>query len=285
MIKRILVALDPDGDTPVATHYAIDLAKRFGAEVTGLAVIDTRHIAAEVGPGGAIGGLYYAEQVKERLSNEARAIAKQLTDSFHASLAEIGIRHGERIEEGVPYQRIIEDMKYHDLLIMDSTPHFHYDRPKQETNTLERVVKRGVAPTLVVGARYQEVKRVVLAFDSSDPAARTLQRFAQLRPFGNALQLNLVHVVSSESKRKATESELLLRLASSFLHAHGFDRVEETSRNGGTPAERIVDHALETGADLIVAGAHSVSAASRLAFGSTTRALLKNCTVPLFLFH
>ena len=40
MVKRIVVALDPNGDKPVATKYAIRLAKRFDASMTGLAVVD-----------------------------------------------------------------------------------------------------------------------------------------------------------------------------------------------------------------------------------------------------
>ena len=40
MIKKILVALDADSDTPVATRYAADIARRYAAEVTGLAVVD-----------------------------------------------------------------------------------------------------------------------------------------------------------------------------------------------------------------------------------------------------
>ena len=136
-----------------------------------------------------------------------------------------------------------------------------------------------------MGQSYRAVNRVVVAFDGSDPAARTLQRFAQLRPFGIDLTLDLVHVLSSEGKHNVRESELLLRLAGAFLRAHGFEHVKETSRDGGAPAQRLVDHARETGADLIVAGAHSVSAARRIAFGSTTHALLENCAVPLFLFH
>ena len=41
MIKKILVALDLDTDTPVATRYALDIAERYGASLTGLAVVDT----------------------------------------------------------------------------------------------------------------------------------------------------------------------------------------------------------------------------------------------------
>ncbi|MDA0378587.1 MAG: universal stress protein [Bacteroidetes bacterium] len=53
MIKRILVALDPDSDTVVAVQYAISIAQQTSARITGLAVVDTKNIEAS-SRGGAI---------------------------------------------------------------------------------------------------------------------------------------------------------------------------------------------------------------------------------------
>lgn len=285
MLKRILVALDPDEDTPVATRYAAELARRFDAEVSGLAVIDTKHIAAEVGPGGAVGAMYYADLSRKRMVDEARETARGLLQSFEALLDETHVRHVERVEEGVPQRRIIEDMKYHDLLVIGSTSHFFYVRPEEQTNTLAKIVKNGVAPTLVVSDTYREVEQVLVAYDGSDASARTLQRFAQLQPFGTGVAVELVHVRPTDSKRDRTASELMLTLGSAFLRAHGYEQVIETSRNGGAPGSRLLEHARHIEADLVVAGAHSVSAMRRIAFGSTTHALLNDCPVPFFLFH
>lgn len=285
MIKRILVALDPDTDTPIATRYAAELAARFGGEVSGLAVIDTRRIAAEAGPGGAVGAGYYLELSRKRMTDEARDTARRLVTTFDAALREAGVRHAERVEEGGPVEEVIEATKYHDLLVIGRTPHFFYTRPEEKTNTLAQVVKKGITPTLVVGEAYRPVERVLIAYDGSAASARSMQRFAQLQPFGSDVALELVHVRLAGGSAERMRSALLLRLARSFLLAHGFERVSETSRNGGTPVEVLSEHARDVGADLVVAGAHSVSAMRRLAFGSTTHALLKDGTLPFFLFH
>lgn len=284
MIKRILTALDPDPDTPVAIRYAVEIATRYDAEVTGLALVDTRHIALEVG-GGGIGSMYYAESLRERQTGKARNTARELTDAFEETLKKANIRHGEWVEDGVPFKRIMEESRYHDLLILGHASHFAYSDPKHLTHTLPKVVKRGVAPTFVVGKQYRPIKRVVLAFDGSDPSARTMQRFAQFQPFGHEISLEVVNIRSSESDRGRRDSELLLRLAGAFLRAHGYDHVQETSLEWGNPAERLLGHARQIEADLIVAGAHSVSAVRRIAFGSTTHALLEKCDIPVFLFH
>ena len=63
MIKRILVALDTDSDTPSATRYATEIASRYDAELTGLAVVDTGSIDAG-SRGGGVGSMYYAEKLR-----------------------------------------------------------------------------------------------------------------------------------------------------------------------------------------------------------------------------
>ncbi|MDX1547388.1 MAG: universal stress protein [Rhodothermales bacterium] len=248
-------------------------------------MVDTRQIAAEVGGGGAVGGLYYAEQARQAVTDQTRAAARALVRAFHAVVEAEHLRHGEAVEDGVPYRRIIEQMRYHDLLVIGRVPHFYYRRPTQRTNTLAEVVKRGTAPALVVGDVLGDVQRVLVAFDGSDAAARTLQRFAQFRLFGTDLAVEVVYVRSGGARRERDVGEVLLRRAAAFLTAHGYDHLATTSLDGGTPGERLPAYACQTGAGLIVAGAHSVNAMRRLAFGSTTHALLEGCNVPLFLHH
>lgn len=285
MIKRILVALDPDQDTPVATEYAAEIAVRFDAEVAGLAVVDTEKIARQVGPGGAVGATYYVEKTRKNIVGKARKAGEELVSDFGEMLGDAGVRHGKRLEEGVPADRVIEEMKYHDLLVVGRTPHFFYHQPERETDTLSQVVKRGVSPALVVGEEQRNIEHVLVTYDGSDPSARTMQRFAQMQPFGRDFSVHLVHVHDSDSKGDHRQSEQLLGYAAGFLKAHGFERITEASMVGGEPAASILEEAERTKADLIVAGAHSVSAVRRMAFGSTTHTLLKNCTIPLFLFH
>jgi len=277
MIKKILVALDPDSDTPVATRYAVDIAQRTDAEVTGLAVVDMGSIEAST-RGGGIGSMYYADKLRGNLTTEARTIAHELLAAFDEALVGDAVRHGEVVQEGVPFKRIVEDMNYHDLLVMGKDPHFFYSHPDKETNTLARVVKSTIGPTLVVGREYQSVKRVLIAFDGSRAAARTVRRFAHLQPFGTDLKIQIVHIYDDNR----AESELALELVHSYLGAHSF-QAQVVSMQGNNPGDQIVEYAEQYGADLVLAGAHSVSKIREVVFGSTTSALLKQCTVPLFL--
>lgn len=286
MLKRILVVLDYGSDTSTAIRYAVEIAERTGAEVTGLALVDRKHIEAEAS-GAGLGAMYYAEKLQDKLSAEARAQARHLLRSFAAELDAAGIRHtDDHVEEGVPFNRIVEDMKYHDLLIAGHESHFFYPDRDKRTRTMDEVVEKGAAATLVVEDDYRPIRRVMIAYDRSVSAARAMQKFAELNPFdAEHIEVELVNVRDGSGDDARAESELMLGLATSYLSAHGFTAVESTSLPGGTPKDSLLDHASQTRADLIVAGAHSRSGIKEFFFGSTASGLIDDAEIPLFLYH
>jgi nucleotide-binding universal stress UspA family protein len=284
MIKRILVALDTDKDTPVATRYALRLAARYNASITGMAVVDSEHIYTNVGyVGGA--GMYYADRMREYLSEDTRREAQALIQTFSGMAEKSNTTHFEVIEEGVPYEYIVDEMKYHDLLVIGRESHFFYNRPEQKTDTVEQVIKRGISSTLVVLDEYHDVEKVLIAFDGSDASARTLQHFVHLQPYGKDVEIDLVHVPTSKDLADEEESEWLLSRADHFLRDHGFSYTVKTILEHGDPARRILERLEVAPADLLLFGAHSVSAIKRLTLGSTAHALIKESSIPLFLGH
>jgi nucleotide-binding universal stress UspA family protein len=280
MIKKILVALDADTDTPVATRYAADIARRHGAAVTGLAVVDMGSIEAS-SRGGGIGSMYLMEKVQENLTTEARGVARQLANTFKEEMEGFGVDFDVQVEEGVPFERIVEDMKYHDILVVGKDPHFFYSHPKEKTKTLVRVVKNSIGPTLVVPDTYRTIRRVLVAYDASSASARAVRRFVHLQPFGIDVTLEILNV---HGKGENEGSQLALRMIKAYVDTHGYN-AHTSSIHGTDPARQIVEFAQQFEADALIAGAHSVSKLTKLAFGSTTASLLESCPVPLFLDH
>ncbi len=285
MIKRILVALDFDSDTTVAARYAIEIAQRTGAEVTGLALVDRKGIEAE-SSGAGLGAMYYAEKLQDKLSSEARAQAQHLLRGFADELDRAGVSHrGDHVSEGVPFERIVEDMKYHDLLIAGHESHFFYPDRNRATHALNDIVEKGAAATLVVESEYRPIRKVLVAYDRSVSAARAMQKFAELDAFDSEhLQLVVLNVRGGGDDARR-ESDLMLQLASGYLDAHGFASVEGVSVESGDPKATILDFADRNHADLIVAGAYSKTGMKKFLFGSTATGLIEGCPVPLFLYH
>ncbi len=281
MIKRILVALDPDPDTETAIRYAIDIASVYESHLTGLAIVDTRDIEKEI-RGAGIGALYYAERLREKLSDEVRKLAHELGENFkNITERYCDVCASYMVEEGVPAERISEDTKYHDLLVLGKSMHFFYTFPEKETDSVSHVVKHSACPVLLVGKEYREINHVLMAFDGKVASATAIQRFAQLKPLGTDFSVEVVHVRRSDDEKDKDESALLLRLMQEYLESHGFE-VRTTSIAGEDTQRRLLDYVDHVGADMVVAGAHGEAKFLELAMGSTVYSLIRDTDVPVF---
>ncbi|MEO0556759.1 MAG: universal stress protein [Bacteroidota bacterium] len=282
MIKRILVVLDPDGDTPIATEAAIRIAKRHDAELTCLALVDKDAILAD-SSGSGIGGYAYAERLRNSLTEEVKAKAHELLRTFVAKVDDAGVRHsGDRVSEDGLFTSLVTAMRTNDLMITGRESHFYYHDPEQLSNAIAKVIEHGAAASLIVGQEIPMVKRVSIAYDGSTPAARTLQKFVHLVPYGTEIEVELIHV-RGESKEDRLESDKLLHAAKRYLEAYSFESIQTVGLKGGKPAQRILEHASSKSTDLLVTGAYAKRGLKRLVFGSSATRFLEQATVPLFL--
>jgi nucleotide-binding universal stress UspA family protein len=202
-----------------------------------------------------------------------------LTKQFEEAMTGSEVSYRVEVAEGAPFERIAEDMKYQDLLIVGRDPHFFYSHPETSTKTLVRVVRDTIAPTLVVPDTHQAIERVLITYDGSTPSARAMRTFVLLQPFGIDVHVEILNV---HSGRESKGSRLALEMAKDYLEAHGY-QAHTSSLQGADATKEILDFAKRFEADLLVAGAHSVSMWRKLAFGSTTASLLEECPLPLFL--
>ncbi len=282
MIKRILVALDPDADTPVATRFAIRLAKKFDASLTGLAVVDMSNIHSVISVGG-YGTEISGKQIWSEMADDTRQVAAKLLSDFKSAVEKAGVRHRDIKKEGASYEIIIEEMKYHDLLIVGRDSHFFYNQPEKDTQTLAKVVKGGDAPTLVVTDEYRDVEHIMIAFDGSSPAARTLKGFVHLLPYGKDIDIELLNIAGGDSMEEMDKAGTILKQAESYLKEHNFSYITKVILPKGSPGERILERQMEKKPDLVLLGAHSVSALKRTTFGSTTHYMITSSQGALFL--
>lgn len=284
MIKRILVALDPDADTPVATETAIRIATRCGATLTGIALIDREAIDEDTA-GGGIGSMYFAEKMRERITAETRVKAQALVQAFGEQVDAAGVEHtGDRVGEDGLVASLVDEMRTHDLLIAGRESHFYYKDPERRTHTMAKVVETGAAATLLVGAEEPHVRRVLVAYDGSTASSRTLQKFAHLSPFGLTIEVEIVHVRDGSADARLA-SDYLTGAARDYLVAHGYTTVHTTGLEGSKPADAILEHAATTHADLIVSGAYAKTGVKRWLLGSSATTLLEKATLPLFLYR
>jgi nucleotide-binding universal stress UspA family protein len=279
MIKRILLPLDASPFTAAATEAACVLAKDRGARITGLVVLDIPGIEKSIGAV-PLGAGHYAKRLEGTRRKEAEKVVDELLAAFRAKCEAEGVPCQEAEAQGAPHEQIIDESVYYDALVMGLRTFYHFDPESKPGDALDKILEHSVTPVLGIPESYVKpapgvrVKSLIL-FDGSLPAARSLQRFAQMaRP--ESTEATLVMAGSDEEL-----ANYQLKRAAHYLAAHGFDKVRSEWTEDDI-VEAVDERYLEA-ADLVVLGAHSKIAVIDFLIGSLARHLIEVARKPILI--
>ena len=275
MIKRILVGLGGTPYTSVAIQRAMDLAKRFEAEITGVTVVDIKGLS-NVGlvPKGA---LHAAKEMTARRVRVTKEKIAEAISEFESSCTAESIKCQVKQEEREdPFDLMISLARYHDLMIFGLRSIIEYDIAFEEPkDALARMVEAGVRPIIAVSDTFRPIQKVLIAYSGSMASAKTMKRFVQLRLWPDA-RLKIVTFQSSEDK-----AHQLLFDASEYCRAHGFH--VESESNTGSPKDFLLPMATLWQADMIVLGNSARNLMVKRIIGETALHIIRNADRPLFL--
>jgi nucleotide-binding universal stress UspA family protein len=119
---------------------------------------------------------------------------------------------------------------------------------------------------------------VLVAYDGSPQAAKTLHAF-QASGAAAGRPIHLLRVCDDPRDRHDLE------LAADYLKLHGHDAMLHVLASQTTPATVILAEARRLAAGLIVMGAFGRPRLAEFLFGSVTKTVLRDSTVPLLLYH
>jgi nucleotide-binding universal stress UspA family protein len=272
-IKRVLLGLGGTDYTPVAVQRAVELARRHGAEITGVTVIDEAQLR-NVGPVPAGGG-HAARALREHRVRVTQERIREAIDGFQDRCASAGVPFRVQQETGEAFALLTSLARYHDLMIFGLRSVFDHGFGVDPRDTLARLVRSGVRPLIAVSREYREIRRVLLAYGGSAGSAKAVKRFVQSRLWPD-MQLRLL-----TCELPAKESETLLDDMAAYCRAHGFEVEKEHSSEA--PKSRILAAAAEWNADLVVLGNGARSLWLNKVLGSTTLHVVQNADRPLYL--
>jgi nucleotide-binding universal stress UspA family protein len=275
MLRSALVALDGSAYSEAATTLALDWARRFGARLVGLGVLDAPAIrGAEPVPLGA--GAYKKARDEARLIEAHRRVVGFLADFLERSRA-AGIAAEVLEDIGDPTARILREAQRCDLVILARETHFHFETQERPDETLAQVLRGSPRPVVVVPRELPEGQGIVLAYGGGREAARTLQTFQLLGlAAGETVDVVSIH-------RDGAEAEGLARLAGEYLTAHGAPHRLRPIVSAAPPAEVLLDEIQHARPRLLVMGAQGHHPLRDLFGTSVTRAVLGACPVPVFI--
>jgi nucleotide-binding universal stress UspA family protein len=276
MAGLYLIGLDGSAFADAAVELGLRWAKRTGAKLVGLAVVDEPAITGPQPVG--IYGDYFKHERDESLLAGARVRADDFLRRFVARCADAGVPHEGRRVEGDPIVSLAHAACDHDLTLLGRQTFFRYQTQEGCDETLPGVVRECGRPVVAVPESLPQGQSAVVAYDASPPSVRALEAF---RASGLAAGIR-VRVVSVDEDRAVAQRRA--EEAALFLRHDGID-AEAAPTAGDGQSALILGAVREFGAGLLVTGAYGRSHIRELLFGSTTARVLAACPVPVFMRH
>ena len=276
MIKSILMPTDGSRQSRIALEYGLYLAEKFGAQITGLHVVDVRDLE---GPllsdiAGALGFTPYQNYLpKFRRVLEDRG--DLILDEIRSFCEQRSVRHRVKRLSGPVPSIISEEAKKVDLVVIAQRGEHERWSNGLLGSTTESVVRRSPRPVLVTPGTFRELGNVLVAYDGSFESNQALKTTCEIFAYSDTRLKSVV--VTSDAKR----CEALTEEIEAFVSPYQLD-VEIVCLEGEA-AKEILRYADENGTDLIVMGAFGHSRIHDLILGGTTAYIIRNTTLPVLL--
>ncbi len=277
MIKHILLALDSSDHARTAFQYALWLAERFQAELSGLHVID---LVSVEGPffqdiSGALGFEPYLD-VTGKVRQALHERGQQLLAEFTTTCAERKIAHKTALVTGVIANEICERTRTSDLVVIGHRGNNERFSTGLLGGTAESVTRKSPCPVFITPMQFQPITNPLLAYDGSPRASSAMHLAAE---FCAALRLPLT--VLSVAHREKNGEEKNLEEARHYLSSYGMPLT--LRHTVGHANQQIVEYIKGQGHDLLFIGAYGHSRIIEMVLGSTTEYVLRNAPCPVFL--
>ncbi len=277
MLRSILIGLDGSSHSSHASQQGIAWARRTGAMVVGLGIIDEPTIARAEPV--LLGGVPYTDPVfyRERMA-DARRQVDQFLEHFAIQCAEAKVACKVLEDVGLPFEQIALEAQRYDLIMLGGETRFHFE-VKEHDDTLHKILKNSPRPVVTVPKAPREGRSIAVAYDGSLQAARTLHAFVATGLHRD----RQVHILSAHAEHH--EAAKRAERAIDFLRFHEIKAVPHTLEETSGVSGQILDQVDSLHADLLVMGAYGQPALHEFVLGSVTRSLLQKSPVPLFLYH
>lgn len=277
MLRTILIGIDGSPDGEGALELGIAWARQLDAMLVGLVVIDAPTIRQM--PAWPLSSIESQKAQDDALIADARRRAEHALERFSIRCAEAGVASKPLEDVGVPYERILEESTRFDLVLLGRRTHFNFATRDGQEETVERVLRASPRPVVTVTERPSTGDAVLVAYDGSPPAARALQSFTNT---GLAQGREVVVLTAGPSHSDAAKHA---ERAVDFLGHHEIHARAIPLDTHETPALVILRYAELCRAGMVVMGSFGKPAWKDLLLGSVTRMVVRECTVPVFLFH
>jgi len=282
MINKILIPIDGSTNSLTALDYGIYIARKLGASLTGLYVIDVSLIQGPLltdlsGSVGMPEGFF--DTIEKSLEEKADFILKDFQERCRKS----GIQSDTKKGIGKISPIIIEEAQNTDMILMAKKgEHFHLKEGGLLGSVAEAVTRNSGKPVLITPENFMEIESMALAFDGSISSTKALQFSLELSQ-QNTWPLTVL-MITSDLKRAA---DLTAQVEEANLNAPDKPPMAdcETITLPGKESDEIIKFIREGSVELMVMGAYGHNRLRELFLGSTTSQVVRKSPIPVLLIR
>lgn len=278
-MKHILIPTDGSEYSKTALKYGLYLAKRLGAHLTGLYIMDLKIIQDPLFDDiSGFMGLSSTREIFPFIERGMEERADSILGDFDRICKEAGIDARLKKMRGIVDEMIIEEGEESDCIILaQGGEHYSLTKGGLLGSTSESVVRKTGKPVLVTPLVFREIQRIGLAYDGSLHSESALRVAAELSlDLGSTLSI-LIITGDDEQARGLRER------IDSFLDAYDIEVLLEIRR--GKEEQEIVRFAREGSIDLLMMGAYGHSRIRKFILGSTTSYVIRKSEIPVLLIR
>jgi len=276
LFKDIIVNLSAGKSGKMVGDYAISVASRLEAHITGVAIAFVPNIQRA-------GTAYLSVEKIEALQRDNEAAAETIVEWFAAATASAGISAEKRIlranmsDAADQFGRIARRF---DLAIVGQV---EPDGSPVQAMVCESTLFESGRPMIIVPyiqTAPLKLDRIMVCWDGSRPAARAIADAMPL--LKRAGTIEVVSVTSERGKQDEIEGADI----GHHLARHGL-KVEVTRITRGEldVEDVLLSHAADSDADFMVMGGYGHSRLREFVLGGVTRSMLRTMTVPTLMSH
>ena len=259
-----LVDVRSDDHDTAHLRFAFDLARRFGAHLTGMQVI-------------ALDASVIALPEPLLVLEDEESFAHERHGWWASACRSRDIDGTWEVRRGVHKRVLIRRASFSDVLI--GRLHVVGSGIPAGTGLLSRVLMSRMSPLILVpdDAGPSAMRRILVAWNGSAVSARAIR--AAL-PFLSRARNITILAGDREGRARRDDADTLLR---AWLRRHALVVDWIDMEDNASPAVAIAECAEACRADAVVMGAWGRSRLSEMALGGTTRHMLAHGNVPMFL--
>lgn len=278
MIRGILVALGSTKSSKTAMEFSIKMAKAFGAQITGIGILDQEWITTpEALP---IGGAVFKAELDMQLLKESKAKVTRLISTFKKQCEEAKIKNWSTINTvGEPEGEIVKHLIDHDVLIAGKDANFHFMPSIGTSVPIHHLMHANPRPLILTGSGDFGDGDLLVAYDGTQAASKSLH-MAILLGICNQRKVHITTVA-----RDTTHAEELLKMAESLCLKHKIKPKLHPIVTDNKASKEIIALAEKLKVNMIIAGAYGHSGIQHLFIGSCADDLISGSSIPCFLYH